>query len=113
VRQEVRAARLLAERKHGPDQERCGKCRASEPRPGLDQDEVERHQRESRAGMGSRIARAAGQVVRTIGKQRDPREFAAVVPKVARAIDVRRLLHQADGRRTQDQGADHEGSGAA
>ncbi len=63
--------------------------------------------------MGSGIAPSARQVIRAIGKQGDAREIAAEVSEVPRAVDVGRLLQQADGRRTQDQGADQESGGAA
>ena len=108
----MRAARLLSQREYETDQKRDRQGRAGKPRTRIEQYEIECHQRESAAGVGPGIALAAGQVVRPVGEQGDARAVAAVTPEFPRAVDIGRLLQQADGRRAKDQGADQEGCGA-
>jgi len=96
VRQEVRAARFLGERKHGASAE---PDRKAEPRPArrvLAQHEVQRDQGEAGRRMRTGEACRMTQLVRPVGEQRDIGKPAAEGCEIPGAVDVGDLFQQAD-----------------
>lgn len=100
--------RLLAKREDETGNCRPGECAASEARAPAEQHEIERHQRESGGGVGTRIAAGARQPVRAIAEQGNVRPAAPVTLEVARAIHIGDLLQsphygRAQGERRGDE----------
>jgi len=96
VRQEVRAARLLCERKHGAGAEPDRKAEPRAARRAITQHEVERDKGEAGRRMRTREACRVTQLVRPVGEQRDIGKPATEGCEIPGAIYVGKLFQQPD-----------------
>jgi len=104
MRQKVGAARLLPQGKDHPEGNRRRQQDASQPRPRIEQQEVESHQREAGRCMGTRKAAAGRQVIRPVLEQVHVRAVAAESGDVPGAVHVGADLEGADDRRAKRDG---------
>ncbi|MEX1994244.1 MAG: hypothetical protein WD929_06240 [Steroidobacteraceae bacterium] len=108
MRQEVGAARLLAERIKHADPDCRGQRASGEARTRAEQHEIERHQCKARGCVRAWIAAPARQRIRPVRQQRHVGALATIAAEVARTIHVRNLLQRPDRCRAEDQACGDE-----